>query len=192
MSRGEREVQQQNDVVVKQERGDDDFVAPVRPVGSRGERRVPCSIQKVPSISDLSDHENSIGKIWNDFSAKMMGLTFHGIEFFIHFCNILTFFGTLIHPCSILIPVWLLMNDIISPYLHTNLQMHRLAWLFNNILLISVVLICTQLVSIQTVRSLISVYQFTKLIAVSDRKWKFVVEIKFGFGLIEFNSMPAL
>jgi hypothetical protein len=54
-------------VVIKQERVEDEFVAPVRPLGSRGaggERRVPCSIQKVPSISDLSDHEgsNSLGK----------------------------------------------------------------------------------------------------------------------------------
>ncbi|XP_035704656.1 ETS-like protein pointed isoform X2 [Folsomia candida] len=49
-------------VQVKQERGEDDFVAPVRPPpgrGAGGERRVPCSIQKVPSISDLSDQESS-------------------------------------------------------------------------------------------------------------------------------------
>lgn len=51
-------------VVVKQERVDDEFVAPVRPLGGNLLRRVPCSIQKVPSISDLSDHEsnNSLGK----------------------------------------------------------------------------------------------------------------------------------
>lgn len=72
-------------VQVKQERGEDDFVAPVRPPpgrGAGGERRVPCSIQKVPSISDLSDQEssNSLGKeniftIFENYHGVRMSFT---------------------------------------------------------------------------------------------------------------------
>ncbi len=99
-----------NRVVIKEEKIDEDFVSPSRPTPysrpghhssdtGRGSQRVPCSIQKVPSLSDLSDPESSssLGKwllslishhkqhtVWHllstDINIKLMGGRFDKIN----------------------------------------------------------------------------------------------------------------
>jgi len=61
MSSGDGSSFSTKNMTIKEERIEEEFASPIRPPLSRGglSRRVPCSIQKVPSISDLSDPESS-------------------------------------------------------------------------------------------------------------------------------------